>query len=165
MSGVDAAAMLRAARREAGLTQAQLAIRAGVPQSVISAYENGRRQPSLTTLRRLVDASGGTLSVTTQHRATPRAEQVRKNRDELLSVAAEYGATNLRIFGSVARGDAGPGSDVDLVADLPAATSLVRLAALRRRLSAILNLPVDIVPAGSLRPEVAAAVEHDAVAV
>jgi hypothetical protein len=165
MSGADAAAMLRDARRQAGLTQAQLATRAGVPQSVVSAYENGRRQPSLATLRRLVDATGGTLAVTTQRRVTPRAEQVRRHRDALLSTAAEFGATNLRMFGSVARGDAGPGSDVDLVADLPAATSLVRLAALRRRLSAILNMPVDIVPAGSLRPDVADAIERDAVAV
>ncbi|HEY6746335.1 MAG TPA: helix-turn-helix transcriptional regulator, partial [Mycobacteriales bacterium] len=57
----DAGSVLRAARKAAGLTQAELARRAGVTQSVISAYEAGRREPSVATLSRLVDAAGATL--------------------------------------------------------------------------------------------------------
>jgi transcriptional regulator with XRE-family HTH domain len=50
--------LLRLARAKAGLTQAQLAGRAGVAQSLISAYENGHRQPTLPTLKRLLAAAG-----------------------------------------------------------------------------------------------------------
>jgi len=48
------------------MSQAELAVRAGVAQSVISAYEAGRRQPSLTTLARLIDATGYDLVVDIQ---------------------------------------------------------------------------------------------------
>jgi transcriptional regulator with XRE-family HTH domain len=50
--------LLRLARVKAGLTQAVLAERAGVAQTLISAYENGRRQPTLPTLMRLLEAAG-----------------------------------------------------------------------------------------------------------
>lgn len=52
------AALLRQARTRAGLTQAQLAVRAGVPQSLISAYERGRRQPGGDMLLRLLSETG-----------------------------------------------------------------------------------------------------------
>jgi transcriptional regulator with XRE-family HTH domain len=50
--------LLRLARAKAGLTQDQMAERAGVAQSLISAYENGRRQPTMPTLLRLLEAVG-----------------------------------------------------------------------------------------------------------
>jgi uncharacterized protein len=50
--------MLRRARKAAGLSQQELAARAGVTQSVISAYESGHRQPAVPTLAALVDAAG-----------------------------------------------------------------------------------------------------------
>ncbi|MFP5375337.1 MAG: helix-turn-helix domain-containing protein [Acidimicrobiia bacterium] len=53
-----AAGLLRLARQKAGITQAELAARAGVPASMVSAYERDRRQPTLATLVRLVRAAG-----------------------------------------------------------------------------------------------------------
>lgn len=53
-----AAGILRSARQKAGLTQHDLAEAAGVSQQVISAYETGRREPTLPTLLRLVRATG-----------------------------------------------------------------------------------------------------------
>ncbi len=53
-----AARLLQLARYEAGLTQAALAARAGVPASMVSAYERDRRQPTLTTLLKLLRAAG-----------------------------------------------------------------------------------------------------------
>ncbi len=53
-----AAGLLRLARHEAGITQAELARRAGVPASMVSAYERDRRQPTLATLLRLLKAGG-----------------------------------------------------------------------------------------------------------
>jgi transcriptional regulator with XRE-family HTH domain len=58
---MDVAATLRGARRSAGLTQAALAARAGTSQATLSAYENGRKQPSVDTLSRLLAATGSRL--------------------------------------------------------------------------------------------------------
>lgn len=58
---MDPAVTLRDARRRAGLTQAELARRAGTSQATISAYENGRKEPSVQTLSRLLAASGSRL--------------------------------------------------------------------------------------------------------
>lgn len=55
--------LLRRARQDAGFTQAELAGRAGVTQPEVSAYENGRRQPTVPTLQRLVAATGHRLHV------------------------------------------------------------------------------------------------------
>lgn len=59
----DAAAMLRDARRRAGLTQRQVAARAGLRQPVVAAYESGRRQPTLPMLRKLLRATGHDLDL------------------------------------------------------------------------------------------------------
>lgn len=58
MSGSDAAALLRRARSEAGLTQHELAALADTSQSAIAAYESGAREPSWSVLQRIVGASG-----------------------------------------------------------------------------------------------------------
>jgi transcriptional regulator with XRE-family HTH domain len=57
----SSAQLLRAARLESALTQAQLAARTGVPQSLISAYERGRRQPGADMLLRLLAGAGHEL--------------------------------------------------------------------------------------------------------
>jgi transcriptional regulator with XRE-family HTH domain len=59
---MDVASTLREARRRAGLTQAELAQRAGTSQATISAYESGRKQPSVATLSRLLAAAGSRLA-------------------------------------------------------------------------------------------------------
>ena len=69
MEGVNAADALRAARLRAGLTQHALAARAGTSQATISAYEAGRKQPSLRTLERLLAATGARLEVVPERRA------------------------------------------------------------------------------------------------
>jgi hypothetical protein len=58
---VTPAELIRAVRRRSGLTQTDLARRAGTSQPVVSAYEHGRRDPTVGTLRKLVEASGERL--------------------------------------------------------------------------------------------------------
>ncbi len=58
---MEPAALIKAIRRRHGLTQADLARRAGTSQPVISAYERGHRDPTYGTLRKLVEASGDRL--------------------------------------------------------------------------------------------------------
>ena len=60
---MDPGAALAAARRAAGLTQAQLAARAGTSQATMSAYERGHKEPSVATLGRLLAAAGARLAV------------------------------------------------------------------------------------------------------
>lgn len=63
---MEPARLIKAVRRRQGLTQAELARRAGTSQPVVSAYEHGRRDPSWETLRRLVEAGGERLVLAAQ---------------------------------------------------------------------------------------------------
>jgi predicted nucleotidyltransferase/DNA-binding XRE family transcriptional regulator len=163
--------LLRQARKRAGLSQAELAARAGVTQSVISAYESGQRQPSIPVLARLIDAAGFELVLGLRRQpgrlrrlSGPVGRRVRRHREDLIAAAAAYGVKNLRVFGSVARGEDRPGSDVDLLADLPPGLSLFGLGRVEADLEAILGTRVDVVSAADLKPGVRERVEHDLVA-
>ena len=57
------AELIRVVRQRRGLTQAELAERAGTSQPVVSAYEHGRRDPSFATLAKLIDAGGEVLRI------------------------------------------------------------------------------------------------------
>jgi predicted nucleotidyltransferase len=74
------------------------------------------------------------------------------------------GVTNLSVFGSVARGEDRPDSDVDLLATLPPGMGLIGLGRLRDELQTLLDATVDLVPAEDLKPEVAQRVAEDVVA-
>jgi hypothetical protein len=166
-----AAGVLRDARLRAHLSQTELARRAGVSQSVISAYESGHREPSLATLTRMVTATGHTIKLDLEENNgairglpdTPIGRRLRRNRSALLAVAARHGAKNLRVFGSVARGEDTFESDVDIVADLPSGIGLLELGEFERELSEILKANVDLVPSDGLRPRVRVEVDTEAI--
>jgi len=71
--------------------------------------------------------------------------------------------TNLRVFGSVARGEDRPDSDVDLLVDLPPDIGLLGLGRVQAELEAILGAKVDLVPASDLKSAVRARAERDLV--
>ncbi|MGB5239658.1 MAG: nucleotidyltransferase family protein, partial [Prochlorococcaceae cyanobacterium] len=73
-------------------------------------------------------------------------------REQVLAVAHRHGARNLRIYGSVARGQDRPGSDLDLLVDLERDCSLLEVIALRQELAALLNCQVDLAEAAQLHP-------------
>jgi predicted nucleotidyltransferase/DNA-binding XRE family transcriptional regulator len=168
---VTAGALLRRARKRAGLSQAELAARADVTQSVISAYESGRRQPAVPALATLVDAAGYDLALGLRRQpgrlarlSGPVGRRVRRHRHDLVAAAAAHGVQNLRVFGSVARGEDRPDSDVDLLADLPPGLSLFGLGRAEADLEAIIGSRVELIPAQDLKPAVRARVERDLVA-
>ncbi len=152
-------AMIRDARVRAHLSQTDLGRRAGVAQSVISAYESDRREPGLRTLTKLIEATGHRLAidvVTTSGRQlglpdTRLGRRLRRRRRAVVDLAAHRGARDVRVFGSVARGEDEPSSDIDLLVDLDADVGLVALAALERELTDLLGNRVDVVPAGTLK--------------
>lgn len=132
-------------------------------QSVISAYESGARQPSLPTLAALIEATGHALDIAVRRPRTPLANlsgpvgrRVRKHRARLVEIAANHGVSNLRVFGSVARAEDQPDSDVDLLVDVAPGVGLFQLAWLQRELEDVLQSQVDLVPADGLKPGVRA---------
>jgi predicted nucleotidyltransferase len=80
-------------------------------------------------------------------------------RDAIVAAAGRHGGLNVRVFGSVARGDDGPESDVDLLIDLEPGTGLLSLGRMEVELERILGRPVDVVPERMLKPRVAATVQ------
>jgi uncharacterized protein len=72
-------------------------------------------------------------------------ELLQENRDEILQIAARHGASNVRVFGSMARGEADERSDVDLLVDFEPGRSLLDHAALVVDLEDLLGRKVDVV--------------------
>lgn len=87
------------------------------------------------------------------------------HRRELDAILSRYGARNPRLFGSVARGEATPGSDLDLLVDLDdnGANPLMRVAGIAEELGSLLGVRVDVAAEGLLREPVSASAYVDAV--
>jgi predicted nucleotidyltransferase len=140
--GPDAADAVVALRRRAGLTQQQLADLAGVAQPNIAAYEAGTRRPSAKMLERLRAAARPRPSVA-----------LAAHRNQVLALARRHRATEVKVFGSVARAEDRPGSDVDLLVRFAPEASLLDQAALAQDVEDLLGLHVDVVSEAGLRGE------------
>jgi predicted nucleotidyltransferase len=88
---------------------------------------------------------------------------VKRNREEILRVCAEHGALNVRIFGSFARGEAGPDSDVDLLIDVASEHSAWFPGGLLMDLQDLLGRKVDIVTEDALHWYIREQILSDAV--
>ena len=140
-------------------------------QSVISAYESDRREPGLAMLTKLIEAAGHELVVDLRLLSTlcrvlpytPFGCFFRCHRRPVIDTATRRGASNVRVFGSVARGDESEQSDVDLLVDLGSEVGLVALAGLAREIGEIVGVDVDVVPAESLKPGIRAQVLAEAI--
>jgi predicted nucleotidyltransferase len=78
----------------------------------------------------------------------------RSKREKLLSIAAPHGARNVRVFGSVARGDSSGSSDIDLLVELEPGRTLMDLGGLLMAVEQEMGTAVDIATERMLRPEV-----------
>ncbi|MGH8908171.1 MAG: nucleotidyltransferase family protein [Egibacteraceae bacterium] len=90
-------------------------------------------------------------------------EELRRRRCEILQVARLHGAHQIAVFGSVARGEAGPDSDVDFLVELEPGRSLLDLGGLLMDLRDLLGRPVDVVTRAGLRGRIRAQVLRDSV--
>lgn len=145
--------MLRRARLDAELSQAELARRGGTAQSAVAAYESGAKTPRLDTFERLLRAAGHRL----QSRPSPArrgrarlAATLRRHRRAIIAIAADHHASNVRVFGSVAREQERSGSDIDLLVDMDSGSSLLDQVRLRRALTQLLGVEVDVVSSNGL---------------
>ena len=133
--------LVRAVRQAAasGMSQAQI------------AAEIGRSQPEVSRLLRF-------------HGSTPGARRLRAARAEVLRAVAAAGGRDVRVFGSVARGEDDESSDVDLLFVMGRPLSLMELGRLEEQVSVAVGVPVDLVPEDALRQEIRERALADAVA-
>lgn len=103
------------------------------------AREIGRSQPEVSRLLRF-------------HGTSPLARRVRARREEILELIGAAGGRRVRVFGSLAEGEDGPESDVDLVASFDEPIGLTGLSRLEAALEDLLGTEVDLIPESSIRP-------------
>ena len=92
-----------------------------------------------------------------------RIEELRAQRAEILRLAAEHGARDIRVFGSLARGEADASSDIDFLVDMGTGRSLLDLGGLLEDLRELLKHPVDIVTERGLKARIRERVLREAV--
>lgn len=136
---------LRASRLAAGLTQAELAVRAGTARPNVAAYEAGTKIPSPEVRERLISAM----------RPKP-SEALRGREADVVRVASQHGIHRVRVFGSVAKGTDAIDSDLDLLVDPAPSTSLFDLFALEDAISALLGVRVEVVSSRTASEEMLA---------
>jgi uncharacterized protein len=90
-------------------------------------------------------------------------EDIIKRREEIIALAKRYGASDIRIFGSVARGDADEISDLDLLVRLEPDRSLLDQGGLLMDLRALLEIQVDVVEDGQLSGRFGQMVRREAI--
>ena len=137
---------IRSARLAAGLSQAELARRAGTSQPAVNRYEQGRTVPTVGTTERLISAC--------QARMRP-SELLANNRERVRRLAGAHGALRVLVFGSVARGEDDAESDLDLLVEIPAERlRLLDLIELGHEVSDALGVEVDIATPDMLKPSI-----------
>lgn len=132
---------IRQARLEAGLTQAELAERAGISRSNVAAYEVDKRPLSDDMVERVLSAA---------RRRYP-SEILAAHADEVIGIVEKHRGSNVHVFGSCARGDDTLTSDVDLLFEAGPDTGLAVLGAIQAEVEGLLEVEVDLVTFGSLR--------------
>lgn len=91
-------------------------------------------------------------------------ELLKSKREDILEIAARHGARNVRVFGSVARGEADEKSDVDFLVEMEPGRSLLDMGGLLMDLRDLLGRDVDVATERGLKPRIRARVLHQAVA-
>jgi len=88
---------------------------------------------------------------------------LQKKRDEILRIAAKHGARNVRVFGSIVRGEADEESDIDLLVEMEPDRSLLDHAALWLELQETLGRKVDVVSDRGIKPRIRDRILREAV--
>ncbi len=93
------------------------------------------------------------------------SEVLEKNREAIREATKRFNAANPRVFGSVARGEDGPDSDIDILVDALPGSTLFSLGGLQYELETILGMKVDLVTDGGLRPSMRERILSEATAI
>lgn len=139
------------ARRARGESKAEVARGAGLSEPAVRRLFSGANpNPTVKTLDAIAEHLGLALTFepSEQAREAPTVETLRARADDIARIVKAHGGRNIRVFGSVARGEARPGSDVDLLVDVERGTGLFALSAMEIELEKLLGCPVDVVTSG-----------------
>jgi len=102
---VNTGVLVRTAREQAGMSARDLATASGVSPSTVTWIERSEMNPTVAMLERLLDAAGNRLDiVVTPHSIRPTLDALRTRRQELIDIVESFGASNVRVFGSVGVG-------------------------------------------------------------
>jgi len=98
-------------------------------------------------------------------RRTPTLDDVRAHRAEISALAERYGVSDIRVFGSVARGDADELSDLDLLVDVRPDRGLLALSAFAGEVEDLMQVPTQVATVNGLKARIRARVTAEAVPV
>lgn len=141
---MQAATLLRTSRKQAGLTQRDLALRTGMPQSTVARIERGQNDPRAGTLNALLAGCGQVLTGSGLSVSSPFgfSERARRYLPEMIRrIAQRFDPVLIVLFGSQANGRARPDSDVDLVVVFDSLSDKRRMRVAIRE--ALADLPID----------------------
>ncbi len=134
---MDVAQQVRDARSASGLTQRALAERCGIAQPHIARIESGKVVPTQATLEALLQAA-----------RPPARDVLARHRDDILAIVLRHrGTGRVQVFGSVARGDDGPDSDIDLLVEFEEGADYFDLHAMQEELASLVGRTVDVLSA------------------
>ena len=145
----DVGDLIRRARLDAALTQAELAHRAALSQPSLAQMESGARNPSAQMLERVLRAADYRPSL-------PLAEHA----DAINQAAARRGLSNVRVFGSTARGEDGFDSDIDLLVTPHQGSDLFDIALFADEVRRLTGFPADVVADTSDSKKLSAAADE-----
>jgi predicted nucleotidyltransferase/DNA-binding XRE family transcriptional regulator len=158
------------ARLSCGITQSELAARAGTSQPTLSRYEIGEAIPTLATLERLMAACGKKLGLMVED--SPRHLDVRAglmhtvhvSRKQIVETLLSFDMHNPAVFGSVARGEEHEGSDIDIMVDFDVnIKGLGPIMKATDKLEGLLHQQIDLVPRAALAEHVFLQAQREAV--
>lgn len=88
---------------------------------------------------------------------------IKNRREEIINIAQKYGAKNVRVFGSMARGEESAESDLDIIVEMEHGSSLLDIIAIKQDIEELLGRKVDVVTEASISPYIRDAVLKGAV--
>lgn len=138
-------------RRSRGESKADVARGAGLGEPAVRRLlSGGHANPTVKTVEAVAEHLGLRLALERRQSAPtpPTLAALRAKADAIERIVRAHGGCNVRVFGSVARGEAGPGSDVDLLIDVEPGTGLIELGAMEDELEQALGRQVDVVTSG-----------------
>ena len=91
-------------------------------------------------------------------------DELKEKRDQILDIAERNGARSIRVFGSIARGEAGSDSDVDFLVELEPGKTLFDIIAMKQDLEDLLLCKVDVVTRKAVSPYIRGKIDADAIA-
>lgn len=156
-------ARVASAARSQGLSRRALALRAGVRPETVSRIAS-RGTCDFATLERLAAAVGLRLDLheeTAQAAGSARGDVLRKQA-LIRTLAKVHGAKSVELFGSAARGEDGPGSDLDFMVEIEAGRSLLDLIGFAEDLQEVFGRKVEVVTRAGMKPRVRAQAQRDA---